>query len=199
MRVYLVRHGETIGNVSHRHQPEDTPLSKRGEAQVQAVAEVLQVYQPTHLLTSNLVRAIETARVIGERCGLIAETSEHFVELKRPERMYGRYHKSIQSMLFYIFWYFGLTKSGESYKEIRNRIAVARGKLESYPADATVVVVAHSVFINLFITHLCSDRAMTPWSAAKTFYGILTMKNTAVVAVDYVATDAGECGWKRVR
>jgi broad specificity phosphatase PhoE len=201
MRVYLVRHGQTGGNVARRHQAEHTPLTELGREQAQRVAEIIRLYQPTHLLSSKHVRALETARIIGEVCHLVPETSEVFTELRRPECMYGHHHKSLRSLWFYFRWYFGLVgghdeQVGESYRALRERFSKAQEILSTYPDDARVVVVSHAVFISLFVAHLCRKRALNPFSAALAFYRILTMPNTSITPLYHDKDpDNGECEW----
>lgn len=201
MKIYLVRHGQTGGNVAHRHQAEHTPLTSLGKEQAHRVAEIVRLYQPTHLLSSSLVRAIETAKIIGEVCDLVPETNPHFIELRRPDGMYGHHHRSIRSVWFYTRWYFGLAgggdeKRGETYKMLRERFEKARAYLETYPKDARIVVVSHAVFIGLFTMHLCRKRALNPFQAAHTFYKILTMPNTSITPIYFDhEPDEEECAW----
>lgn len=201
MRVYLVRHGQTGGNVAKRHQTEHTPLTELGHEQARRVAEIIRLYQPTHIISSKYVRAIETARIIGDTCGLIPETSPNFVELLRPAHMYGHYHKSVRSVWFYLWWYLGFVggdteEEGESYKTLRERFKKAKKELLAYPDDARIVIISHTAFIGLFVAHLCRERALNPFAAARTFYKILTMPNTYITPI-YLdrETVEGECAW----
>lgn len=199
MEVYLVRHGQTGGNVAHRHQHEKTPLTPEGAEQAALAAEHIAKLEPTHLITSSLVRAVETARIIGETCDLVPDTSHHFVELARPDRLYGHFHKSRASLAFYIRWYLGQTKpeeGGETYRAVRERIDGAKDILALYPEDARIVVVTHSVFMSLFLEHLCDSRPINPLRAALAFRRILTMRNTHIepLRFDHSCAD-GHCGW----
>lgn len=198
MEIYLIRHGETGGNVAHRHQAENTPLTDRGVEQARQVAKKVKELKPTHLLTSPMVRAIETARVIGEVCDIVPETNPYFIELQRPKNMYGHYHKSFRSMLFYANWYMGRTNSGESYEAIRTRISEAKNHFSQYPEDARVATVSHSVFINLFLAHLCGDEPINPIEAVKAFTHVLSMKNTELIPLIFNPEGSkGTCGWFR--
>ena len=200
MEIFLVRHGETAGNVAHRHQAEYSELSFVGERQVEKVAELIKGYKPTHLVTSNLVRAIETSRVIGKACDLIPETSPRFIELVKPNYLFGHYHWSIKSLWFYIQWYLGkdtrATTGGESYNDLLKRFGLAKEHLSQYPNDARVVVVSHTVFINLFVAHLCRERALMPVQAALAFKKLLTMPNADVIKIRFNnELDDGSCAW----
>ena len=65
MRLMLVRHGESTYNAEGRIQgQEDAPLSARGRAQAERVAERLRAYQFDACYASDLSRAADTARAI---------------------------------------------------------------------------------------------------------------------------------------
>ncbi|MEY3784478.1 MAG: hypothetical protein RLZZ230_800 [Candidatus Parcubacteria bacterium] len=201
MEIYLIRHGETEGNVAHRHQVEKTQLTTLGRQQAEKVAAVMKEYKPTHLVTSNLVRAIETARIIGQECDLMPETTEYFIELARPKFLYGNYHFSLQSLWFYFQWYIGFgvgAKEGETYEMLLQRIKLAKQYLQQFPDNAKVVVVSHSVFITLFTAHVCHEKKMSFWQGAKAFWKVYKMANTQVTPILFDATANIEgkcCAW----
>lgn len=200
MEIYLVRHGETGGNVAHRHQADETPLSIAGRRQAEEAARLLREYEPTHLVSSSLVRAVETAAVIGETCDLVPETSPTFIELARPSHLYGHYHRSPRSLWFYLQWYMGseaaLRSEGESYRTLRERIKQAKYELSQYPEDARVVVVSHSVFMSFFVEHLCREKPISPLMAVRAFHRILSMQNTHIMQLVFdPRTDADVCAW----
>jgi len=197
MKVYLIRHGQTNGNVARRHQAEHTPLSAIGETQAKAVATKICALEPTHVVTSNLVRAIETARQIGTTCDLIPETSELFAELRRPKHLAGQYHWSFASLWYYLRWYLHTAKDSETYPELRTRLQAAQAKLASYPTDSQVVVVSHTVFINFFLAHLCREKNLSAWSMLLTFHKMLLMPNATVTELEFdESAPVGTCAWR---
>lgn len=71
MRLFVIRHGETAWNREGRIQGHrDSPLTERGVAQARAVGGRLARERIDALYTSDLGRARETARSIGEAIGL---------------------------------------------------------------------------------------------------------------------------------
>lgn len=70
MTILLIRHGETALNAARVMQPPDTPLSARGEAQAQSLAQRLVGLRPTALLSSDQPRARSTAAAVAAACGL---------------------------------------------------------------------------------------------------------------------------------
>jgi probable phosphoglycerate mutase len=72
--VYLIRHGETAYNAGRILQTPEVPLSKRGLAQAQRLAERLAEAGVRRILASDLLRAAMTARVVAEAPGAPIET-----------------------------------------------------------------------------------------------------------------------------
>lgn len=61
MSIFLIRHGETLGNASHTVQLPDNPLSPRGMAQAERLARRLEREGIASVLSSDLARAVATA------------------------------------------------------------------------------------------------------------------------------------------
>ena len=70
MRLILVRHGQSVGNVEQRIQGGDDPLTDFGRRQAAAAGAFLATRADiTHLYASPLSRAFETATIIGNAIG----------------------------------------------------------------------------------------------------------------------------------
>jgi len=69
--MYIVRHGATDWNQSGRIQGHiDIPLNETGRAQARLVSGRLAAFGATALFSSDLLRAYETAQIIGQATGL---------------------------------------------------------------------------------------------------------------------------------
>src|SRR5712691_3823802 len=69
--MYIVRHGATDWNQSGRIQGHiDIPLNETGQAQARMVSRRLAAFGATALFSSDLLRAYETAQIIGQATGL---------------------------------------------------------------------------------------------------------------------------------
>ena len=75
-RFYIARHGETVFNAAGRMQGDamDTPLTRAGFAQADAMGEELAVFlgdgpRPPHLWASPYGRALQTLAIICEHIG----------------------------------------------------------------------------------------------------------------------------------
>ncbi len=83
--VRLLRHGETDDNrepvrVQGRR---DVGLNDRGKQQAQELAGSLERSAPDALYSSSLLRARETAEILGTRLGLVPTYDERFAETDR--------------------------------------------------------------------------------------------------------------------
>lgn len=204
MEIYFVRHGQTGGNAAKRHQLETTPLTATGGSQAAAAASYIATLAPTHLIASDRVRAIETARAVAATTGLDTAIDAVFTELIRPQTIYGHKHRSVRSLWYLSKWFLGLHGNGpteiagESYRDLRARIVAAQSTLAALPANAKVVVVSHAIFINMFLAHMCHPRPLMPWAAVRCFQNILKIKNGSVTHIRYEQTDEKKCRWQLV-
>lgn len=74
-KLALLRHGESEANAANVYTGwNDVPLTDKGRAQAKAAGEKLALlpgFYPTHIHTSVLSRAIETANIVAETCGFL--------------------------------------------------------------------------------------------------------------------------------
>ena len=74
-RIFIARHGETVFNAARRMQGDqlDTPLTRTGFAQAEAMgsdlASWLGTHQALHLWSSPSGRALQTLAIIAEHIG----------------------------------------------------------------------------------------------------------------------------------
>lgn len=201
--IYFFRHGETDGNVARRHQPDQTRLTPRGKEQARAAGKRAALLHPTHFITSTQVRAVETTRLIGETLTLIPETNDLFQELIRPDAINGHYHRSFKTIGYLVRWYFdraggyGEHGEGESYQTFRRRLKEAKQYLATFPPGSRIVVVSHSVFITLFVAHMCSEERLSLLRAARFLVKIFLLRNTGMVHVRFAPEHVNaECPWR---
>ena len=79
--VLLIRHGQSKGNAERRFGGHTaTPLSARGRKQAEATARTLKSESLTAIYSSDLARAVETARPLSKMTGLPIQGSTAFRE-----------------------------------------------------------------------------------------------------------------------
>lgn len=68
--IYLVRHGQTAWNLEKKTQGHtDIPLNEKGRNQAKLLAQVISNLKIDKIISSDLLRARETAEIINEKIG----------------------------------------------------------------------------------------------------------------------------------
>ena len=79
--IYLARHGQTAYNLEGRFQGwGDVPLDQTGRDQARQLAVAVAAVEPVSLVSSNMVRALETATIVSELIGLEPQIDPRFAE-----------------------------------------------------------------------------------------------------------------------
>ncbi len=79
--IYLARHGQTAYNLEGRFQGwGDVPLDQTGREQARQLAVAVAAVEPVSLVSSNIVRALETATIVSELIGLEPQIDPRFAE-----------------------------------------------------------------------------------------------------------------------
>lgn len=85
-RLILLRHGQTDYNATGRMQGQmDTKLSKIGVAQAENAARYLATMGINYILSSDLSRAADTARIVASVCGVPMDVDERLRETNLGE------------------------------------------------------------------------------------------------------------------
>jgi len=151
-QIYLARHGETEWNAIRRVQGwTDIPLSTFGAAQAEALGGRLERVPLTAIYSSDLGRAMETARPTAERHGLIVTPLQAL-----REKRFGDWEGLTQTQLerdYTELWYRYHTErdldtvvpNGETWPQVMSRMTGALvGILRDHPGpDDAVLVVGH--------------------------------------------------------
>lgn len=165
--VYLVRHGESEWNVLRLTQGQTAhpALTGVGRAQAAAAAEAvaadlarLGLVAP-RLVTSDLVRAAETARVVGERLGVVAEPDARLREQHLGELEGLGYEASWARAELHDWSDPELPLAGgESLAQVRRRMAAV---LDGLGTGRPTVLVSHGDAIRSAVAHLRGESPTT--------------------------------------
>ena len=84
--VYLARHGESEFNISPTFKTQkiadETPLTEKGRADAEALAESLRDKKITKIVRSGLIRALQTAEIVANKLGINISDIEVMQELQ---------------------------------------------------------------------------------------------------------------------
>jgi broad specificity phosphatase PhoE len=151
--IYFVRHGESEGNVTRIYRGKETPLTDIGRAQAMVVAERVATLDIDVLISSDFLRAKDTAAIIGERLGVSPEEQPLFGEWLEPEHLLGKTydHPDAQAMREALhgsddpeFRH----STEENFAEMKARAVTCFKFLEQHPASR-ICVVSHLGFLRV--------------------------------------------------
>lgn len=207
MQIYFVRHGETILNRHHIHQSPTTPLSALGKKQALLTAEHIRPLKPDLLLSSPYTRALETSRIIGLTLDMTVHPSKLFYEIRRPTSLCDRslFHPKTIIYVLLSVWHRKNPKwryeDAENFNDIYERVQNALAYIETLrKKHKTVVIVSHTMFINLVVSYMCKDRILAVRDLILSFLHIEQMKNGGVLEVDYNEKHSkNTCAWQLVK
>jgi len=158
--LILLRHGETEWNLQGRWQGQaaDTSLTEAGCEQARIVARRLQTFPIEAIYSSDLRRAFETARITGQALGLEPQpdlglresdigrwTGQSWEDIRR------RWPEQVAAMLAGEDVRRG---GGESFSEMRVRIAAATRRILARHPGQTVLLVSHGAVLRSLIAHV---------------------------------------------
>ncbi|MFJ8530653.1 histidine phosphatase family protein [Bacillus sp. NPDC094106] len=154
--ICLVRHGQTDWNFQEIIQGrEDIPLNDVGKKQAGQSAAALQLEAWDVMISSPLIRAQETARVISEAVGIHSIfLDERFVERNFGEAS-GKPVPTVRERIAE-----GNVEGMESDEEIVNRCFTALQDVAQMHAGKRIIIVAHSHAIKA-ILHAISPEEIT--------------------------------------
>jgi broad specificity phosphatase PhoE len=143
MRIFLIRHGESEGNVIY--QINDNPqrvvnLTERGRAQAEVASNRLRTVPFTHVYASGFPRAQQTAAILSRQRDLRLN-----IDMRLNERRSGMDGQHVDVFNDYVRTDYLRIKPphGESFLEQMDRIRDFFEEAAARHADATILAVSH--------------------------------------------------------
>ncbi len=167
LQVYLVRHGETQWNAERRIQGQsDSPLTDKGVQQAWQVAERARTLGITHVISSDLGRTQQTARIIADACGCDVTLEPRLRELdmgvleKRPIDTLTETEEGWRRTLVN-GTEDGRIPEGESMQELSVRMHAALAECLKLPAGSRPLLVSHGIALGCLVSTILGLR-LTP-------------------------------------
>ncbi|MGM0411415.1 MAG: histidine phosphatase family protein [Bacillota bacterium] len=167
-KIYLTRHGETEWNLENRMQGwKESQLTKSGERQAKWLSDRLADINFEAIYSSPLGRALETAKII---------CSDRKTEIKINENLkemsFGNWEGKTSSEIksnyldeYNRFWeepHLFKGKSGETFKEVKNRVLpLIKEIISNYKND--ILIVTHTVIIKILMAYFEERELSNLW------------------------------------
>lgn len=184
MEIILVRHGQSETNVSKTLSNPQTVLTKDGIKQAEKLAARLSTFNIDLILTSDYVRAMQTAEIINKSCRSEMLREPLIREKTVPTKMLGQSAKStdhqdyVKQLLEHLAepdWHYA---DEENVFDVHKRAKEFANKLTALNKN-NVLVVSHTGFLKVFLATIMLGDHWNPVVSRKV-YDFLKHGNTAV-------------------
>lgn len=185
MKLVLVRHGRP--DESDLTRPHDPPLLDLGHRQALAVADRLAGRGITHIVSSPLLRARETAQPLAERLGLPIQIIDGWAEADRHTQRYRSTEtlRSLGATEWERFLADPVTYLGGDAQQFRDAVLSALASTMELPSEGTVAVFTHGLPINVVLSHALGLQRIVHFSPG---YGSVTQLRASSVDAIGVAS-----------
>jgi broad specificity phosphatase PhoE len=149
-RVFLVRHGRTALNAAGRLRSHlDPPLDEVGRDEAAAVAAELWEWRIVKILSSPLLRALQTAGAIAEAVGVPVTAVDDLID-----RDYGRWAGELEAAVVARFGSLDAAPGVEPQRAVAERsFALLEAQLPALE-HSDVILVSHEAVNKALLTHL---------------------------------------------
>ncbi len=179
MDIYLVRHGQTDHNLTGRFSGQaDIPMNETGRSQIRSVKPYLEGITWDRVLSSPLIRAVETARILApdkapELCEWLKEmdfgtwTGKTWAEVEKSDPVGAKaYERDWKARV----------GGAESYYDVAGRVEEGiRNVVKETAPDAKILIAGHAasvVQITLTLLSLPKDSYWR-WMPGQGTYALL--------------------------
>lgn len=152
MKLFMVRHGQTTGNVAGLiYGQTDCPLTQKGKEQAAAILPFLEKFEFDRVYSSDLSRAIETQQIAlpgveGIRTSLLREFDVGSLTNLSYAKAEEKYAEQLEYARTNGYNYFG----GESYEQILGRMRKFLDILEADPCE-NVIAFSHNGMLGFML------------------------------------------------
>ncbi|HTW88714.1 MAG TPA: histidine phosphatase family protein [Candidatus Binataceae bacterium] len=177
-RLILVRHGESEGNRDRRFTTTPlVPLTARGREQAHAAARrIARSFRAARVIASPYTRARETAEIISAAIGVVLEIEPNLFERRFGILAGESYDAETAALAFdpIARWTWRPPGGGESFEDVRVRIAPVLSRVARENPDREVVIVSHGAVMLSAWTHFTGVAS-----------GVEIPPNCGIVVVDH--------------
>ncbi len=190
MKIYFVRHGQSVANVNDLEQGPDEPLSDLGREQAAFVAKRLSDLGVERIIASPYERTRQTAEIINGVLNLPLTYSELFVERRPPSELIGKPGDGPEYRAAREIWErerrvdptFRYSDE-ETFAELKERALAALRYLVEEKADHAAVV-THAGFLKVMLGCMVFGEGYE-YAMHVDVHNAFKTKNTGITLVEY--------------
>lgn len=164
--IYLVRHGESVVNVSDAYDRGSLGLTEKGKQQSDFIGKRVAALPVRAIICSTMERTRETAALILRHAPLPIEYSALFEERHIPSSVIGKHKADPEVKALIRAWMrttegaAGRVEDGENFEDLAARAEEALAYLEKHPVQE-LLVVSHGFFARVLMARMLCGKGMT--------------------------------------
>lgn len=186
MKLYIVRHGESLSNVAKSVSDDATLLSENGKKQAKEAQQYFLTIDLKSIYSSPLARAIETAKIIASPHNHLEIQQSNLLKDKKDasslvgvskEKIpwdYIKQHRNDPDWRH---------EDAESFNDIKQRVISTLELMDKYKEEDNVLIVSHNSFIKYLVLYIILGDQFTPENFYK-FSDRMETKNTGVTVLE---------------
>ncbi len=187
-KVYLVRHGESLGNVGTFRQGSEVGLTEEGEKQAKFVAKRFNDVKIDKIFSSPQTRAKLTAETIANQLKKEIEFSDILIEKKIPSAIVGKQRtdpevveidRLLKDNVHNLDW---RHSDEENFLDLKKRAGEFFKLIESQQEE-NILVVTHGIFLRFLGAYVMFGEKLTSHEYWEIFV-TLWMNNTGVTVFE---------------
>lgn len=186
LRIYFVRHGETVWNTLKIFQGRsNSPLTKLGIEQAKKLSQYLKDIDFKKVYSSPQDRALQTTKLLLGDKNMEITTIDEFQEINmgKVEGIPREEFEKNYPIEYHNFWnnamdYNPRAYNGESYEEILDRVKLGLEKLIKENNNGNILVISHGVTLKA-IFNIINEKGIDEFSKQP------VPENTSTTIVEY--------------
>jgi probable phosphoglycerate mutase len=167
--IWLCRHAETATPYLVHGAESDIGLGEHGRRQAEAAASWFRERGPNVVVSSGMVRAVDTAAPIAALCGV-----PHEIEPELHERKVGRFSQKTGEEVDIVWketvlrWESGETDYAypgmESFAQIAARVIPAFQRVAGRHSSKRIAIIAHGVVCKVLLASILKEYSPSDWT-----------------------------------
>ena len=151
--IYFVRHGESEGNAAHVFTGRsDSPLTERGRAQAEALADALADVHFDRIVATPLSRSRDTAHAVARRRDMPVDVVPDLIEIDVGDRTGSRFDE-VRGLPEWRDDVFVGWPNGETLDAVLERAVRAVREIAHQTPEGTVLVIGHGGVTRILVSH----------------------------------------------
>lgn len=189
MNVYLIRHGESLENITKNSGGLNSPLTPNGIKQAKAVAKRVRNLKISKIFSSDMLRAKQTSEIINHKLNLEISYTDLIREKKLPSMLLGKHetdplYKSVLTEIQNNYHDKSYRHSDEDTFELfKKRVFEFMNILEKQKEE-NILVVAHGYTLRAIVGYVIFGMEFTSHDFVRLRDALLT-KNTGLSLIQF--------------